>query len=519
MALTKRQYCATQTVLFIEKKYHCYHSDSVAFIFPRKKYSYMMVGTAVRRSANTLYIQLYLVSNRAPRASHCCRTIESFSIFFILELKMAAAVIEGEKIAFEDVDKFFSVKTENNVVTSVCKKCNKSFSGKLQYNNRRHLELVHHFCIAPKKNKSKASDDQTVNLVKATVYIDPQKMRKGFVEMVTLDGRPFVAVEDGGLRKITEPIFDALKKANFGFTMNRHRILDDMDFYASKVKEYIKTEIRNKPISIMLDIATRYGLSVMGVSLQFVANGDVQVRHLSMMELKTSHSGPYVCTCLLEILRDFDIAKQYVFSITTDNGANVKNSSDLLEFFQNDNELQLVQNALENVDLNENVDNDDEEWTNDNGDENALNEYNTVFEEAAQQMAADVNDGRTFPRFNLLQIVACAAHTLELAIQDTVEVSRVEQNLLYDCREMMKLLRTPKYSNMLKLWSQNHDEAAEKLKRPVIDNKTRWSSKWKMVLNTFKFKINSIDCIIYHFYLFVRLPVRVYSNQFASNGI
>lgn len=466
---------------------HSFAFVIVKRIFRRKMYSYIMVATCV--FPTTLCIECSSVSSQAPNTSHHrSNTIDFFCSFFISFFgTMAAASIENrEKIQHDEVNSFFDFETGTKGAESVCKLCRKNIKGQLHYNNSRHLTLVHKIAVTPKINKS-APKEQSEKLVKVSMRIDLEKIRKGYVELVTINGRPYSAVEDNGLKKITEPIVDALEKAGLPFTMNRTKILDEIGAYALKVQNYIKMEVKSKPISVMLDIATRYNLSVLGVSVQFVVDGVVQVRHLGMVKLETSHSGAYICSKLLEILDEFDIEKKFVFSVTNDNGTNVIKSAEILEFIKNEIDVALIQKAMENASLNENDFDDDFEWTNDcNNDQMALNQYDTVMKEAAEQLGVTISENRAFLTENLLRILLCGSHTLELAIKDAVNGSPIELKLLSDCREMMKLLRTPKYVNMLNLWIQNHPDVAEKLLRPVIDNETRWGSKFKMVKNILK---------------------------------
>lgn len=456
-------------------------------IFRRKMYSYIMVATCI--FTTTICIEYSSVSTQAPTTpDHLSNIIDFFSSIFIsfFGTMAAASIANRKRIQHDEVNLFFDLQTGIKGAESVCKLCKKTLTGQLHYNNSRHLTSVHKIVVAPKANKT-APHEQSEKLVKVSLRIDPEKIRKGYVELVTINGRPYSAVEDNGLKKITEPIVDALEKSGFHFTMNRTKIIDDISAYALKVKNYIKMEVKSKPISVMLDIATRYNLSVLGVSVQFVDDDVVQVRHLGMVKLETSHSGAYVCSKLLEILDEFDIEKKFVFSVTNDNGTNVIKSAEILEFFKNEIDLALIQKAMESSSLNENDGDDEFEWTNDcNNDQIALNQYETVMKEAAEQLGVTISENRAYLTENLLRILLCGSHTLELAIKDAVNGSPIELGLLYGCREMMKLLRTPKYVNMLNLWIQNHPDVGEKLLRPVIDNETRWGSKFKMVRKYFE---------------------------------
>lgn len=72
-----------------------------------------------------------------------------------------------------------------------------------------------------------------------------------------------------------------------------------------------------------------------------------------------------------------------------------------------------------------------------------------------------------------VQVIRCAAHTLNLAVEDTFDES-ILKDFLKKIRALAHHLRTPIYAEKLR---------AEKLTQAKMDNTTRWNSKYDMVLS------------------------------------
>ena len=62
--------------------------------------------------------------------------------------------------------------------------------------------------------------------------------------------------------------------------------------------------------------------SILGVNLQFINDGKVRLRTLAMKELKKNHIGFYLKTVLDEVIEQYGIKSNQIYSITTDYGAN-----------------------------------------------------------------------------------------------------------------------------------------------------------------------------------------------------
>jgi hypothetical protein len=175
--------------------------------------------------------------------------------------------------------------------------------------------------VEPKKKRQKTLFEvgfENPTLIEANLHFET--VRLACVEMVTVNGRPLSIVADSGFRKILDPILDAMPGS---VSINPHNIRDGVHEIATKLREMIKVEVKNKLVSVKVDGASRLDRSVLGVNIQYINDGKIVLRTLAVRELFEKHTSSHLRDVILDILKEFDIGANQIYTITTDNGANM----------------------------------------------------------------------------------------------------------------------------------------------------------------------------------------------------
>lgn len=341
-------------------------------------------------------------------------------------------------------------------------------------------------------------------------------------EFVTINGQPFSALNKSGFKKLNAEKHQSLKNAGYsdGLGIKCGAVKEHVQYLSSEIVEEIKAQVKGQFISLMIDTATKYRRSIMGISLQFLRGSSIVIRSIGMIHLTSSHTGKYIADKVFEQLKLFDIKVSQVISITTDNATNmasmVNRCNDMYNEECEDSDDVMDSENYDDNDLDEdesakqvNVDNvkfhnvlqhqyilttdaDVSTLIRNCLDEMESNEPNCL-DETPLRLADKIADFEALIR-DIEEIFAdqtlningirCAAHTLQLAVISALKTPEY-QILVQLCRAVCKELRKETTSYEL-------GENKIKFKIPRIDCLTRWNSTYTMVRIFFEYYLHNL---------------------------
>lgn len=255
--------------------------------------------------------------------------------------------------------------------------------------------------------------------------IDAYNVVQDAVELVTVNGFPFVLLSASGMRGFIDFRIDYLHKRGFGLpAINRHNIIKELQLASDLIVDEIKEEISGKIISLMFDTATKKTLAVLGVNTTFMVNDEVMFRTLGVIQINERHTAVNLADLIHDILRKFDISLDQVFSITTDNARNVTNVSKVL-------------NSVAESANSESTCAEEPDYCDLHGDENeeigAENqaELDKIMNQAAffenLLIGATANILTTHDLIKLINQVNCGTHTFQLSVNDALKESNADE--------------------------------------------------------------------------------------------
>lgn len=203
----------------------------------------------------------------------------------------------------DELRSFYIFDSESN--KTVCKICNKNYSGNHFTNLKRHFIQSHKQLYDELCNTKETEVSSKKN--KITYEIDKDKFVESIIEILTDDGRPLAILDSSGFKYIVDPIFEALKMD----PITSHNAKDIINEKAENLKREIKKLVKNKIISLKVDVATRLNRSILGINMQIVhfVNGKINIviKNLAMISCDERITGEFVKDNIMKTLDSFEI--------------------------------------------------------------------------------------------------------------------------------------------------------------------------------------------------------------------
>jgi hypothetical protein len=281
------------------------------------------------------------------------------------------------------------------------------------------------------------------------VYMDKETLLKAAVELCTKDHVPLNLFNKPAMRKITDPYCDSISRVSEeNFTLNTELVRKNVILSATAIRQKLTDELKNQMISIKVDGASRGPKHIFGINAQFMVNGILKVRTLSVAELDTTSRATDLSAKIISVLEQYGVDLKQVVSLTSDNGSN----------------MILTGKILSNI--------SEPNFEEHQADSGAPNQCNDVY---LKELQAYIEDGCQFCKFNVatLQVVRCAAHTVQLCAMDLMNVKAVREMVL-NVRNIVKHIKKSSTN-------ENTILKALKVKFPGLDGATRWLSTFTMI--------------------------------------
>ena len=272
-----------------------------------------------------------------------------------------------------------------------------------------------------------------------------EKFKYHLIQLVVENGVP--------LKLFSSPGFIGLhgemtKKLGVSLSSIRNLILCEAEEQKNKLKE----ELRDKFLFLKMDGCTRHRINYFALNVQFVdSKNEVRIFTLAVRDTENQHFSDFIQRLVEDVLKNFEISKQQVLEVVTDNASN----------------MTLAVQKLSEDSINIVAENEDE-----------LEGISTLEEETSLAFRYD-------SEFKTMTHIRCAAHTLQLAIRDGLKVRHVA-SLISKIRQVVVAARLPKIDAIFRRKTN---------KGAILDQATRWGSTYLMLERLLELKPALIDIV------------------------
>lgn len=320
--------------------------------------------------------------------------------------------------------------------------------------------------------KKKIQTDASIPIRTET---NPTKIWNAIIQMIIFGALPFAIVYSQGFRYLIKPYAEAFKRAGVFFSVNELNVQSEIDDRATQIKKQISNETKGKMICLLIDIASRFNRSILGMNIAYWANGRINHRTIGMHTLKVSQTGQNLFDIVKDKLKEFGININQVFAVTTDNGSNLLKMSKLIKKeLSHSDENSLIENDSDTESDDEFGSDEQYNYDSQDGIPSDENFYDSDIFNADyfNDLLANLRSKFTCPYTSLFTGISCAAHGLHLVVNDAIKTCPGISKTIDRCRDLANKLRTPKLRAELK---------KQRFKMALLDVKTRWSSLFYMV--------------------------------------
>lgn len=368
-----------------------------------------------------------------------------------------------------DYDKLFPfhfkyLESENK---SLCLHCNKKYDKKVIHNLKRHIIEAHPIYAESSdlkynhRKRPAPSDDTNDQPTSKIRKLSPEEFIISCVELATIHLIPYNFFSFKSFKKLIDE-----NEKRHGLTMNSRNVQRYVQMTAGEIKKIIKQEVQSCMIAIKVDIASRFGRSILGVNAQFFSKMENKVvtRTLGMIEMKKRHTAQNINLMISSLLDEYGIDKRNISGYVCDNGANIIAAAK--NFMNQQNSLLLNDEIAEMVAEGE-YDEDDED-DQENFDSNGPIDIPNNIKEALNDITS------------IAVLVRCSIHTLQLAVHDSLkEISKNNEYVLNNVRKVVKNLRSSAFVEHINSLG---------IKIPGNDVLTRWNSSYIIIDKLMKIK-------------------------------
>ncbi|CAH2986986.1 unnamed protein product [Chilo suppressalis] len=278
------------------------------------------------------------------------------------------------------------------------------------------------------------------------------------VNLVAVHGRPFTLLQDEAFQNLIQ-LIPNMNKSYISPTNIKTKIEEK----AYEIRRQIYKETENKLLCLKVDVASVKSRRFLGINLQYIKDATLVLRNLSVLELHERNTATFLKDTIITVLSRYGITINQIYSLTSDNGANMLAMSRQIADLQ-----AILDETAEDKDSSSEDNIDWDYWESDNlhGHQQLVDNLNNIEFE-------DIVEHETLSR---MTAVRCAAHTLQLAVKDAcLEL----QPFLEECRQAVRVLRTPNVALVLR---QNN------LPQAILDCPTRWDSIVNMLERLMRLK-------------------------------
>lgn len=276
---------------------------------------------------------------------------------------------------------------------------------------------------------------------KVTVTMTSDRFKKHIIEMVVKNSIP--------LSFFSKPAFLGMNgemAQKLQVSLERDSIRRIVIEESEQKKEELRRTLKGRFVFLKMDGCTRHRVNYFAINVRFVDDKNKMVTQtLAVKDTHAHHTSDYLHKLVEKVLQDFEIKKEQVLCIVTDNASNMLSTIEKMNIATINEDMEGNEEDISEIDSAIGITDQDDEFV------------DNIVEEAS--------------KLSLIQHMRCVVHTLQLAVKDGLKEHNVA-TVIRRLRQVATAARTPKIDSIVK----KHSGLGA-----ILDQDTRWSSTYMMI--------------------------------------
>lgn len=141
-------------------------------------------------------------------------------------------------------------------------------------------------------------------------------------EIVAINSNPFSILNQSGICGLLEDELAVLRACGYAEGLHPphyHAVKRHIAHLRNEIQNDIKCEVQDKAVAVMVDTATNYDKSILGVTVQYMVEGEQKIRTIAMKDMTVAQTAQNLKMEIEERMETFGVRN--VVSFTTDNAS------------------------------------------------------------------------------------------------------------------------------------------------------------------------------------------------------
>uniref|UniRef100_A0A1I8NRQ7 Uncharacterized protein n=1 Tax=Stomoxys calcitrans TaxID=35570 RepID=A0A1I8NRQ7_STOCA len=130
----------------------------------------------------------------------------------------------------------------------------------------------------------------------------------------------------------------------YSLNLSSENMMDALEFWALRIRTYLKIKLHKKPLSLKLDVVGRHGKNILVIHVQQLEKYEIVVHTLGTIQLKTKPTSQTLKEAIWKCLKDYEIEGHQLYAVSSDSRGRSLKALQLIQDEMEENDMEIEEN-------------------------------------------------------------------------------------------------------------------------------------------------------------------------------